>query len=182
MKSLLRLVAFVLYYGFARHLPGSSRAYAFGSGAIRRFLARFLLDDLGPEANIEHGADFGSGRGIRVGRRSGIGVDCRVGGPLLVGNDVMMAPGVVILTQNHRYDLVDVPMIDQGYIGGAQVIIEDDVWIGTNAIILPGRRLGKGSIIAAGAVVTKDVDPYAIVGGNPARLIKRRDGKAEREP
>jgi len=57
------------------------------------------------------------------------------------------------------------------------VVIEDDVWIGTNAIILPGRRLGKGSIIAAGAVVTRDVEPYAIVGGNPARLIKRRNEK-----
>ncbi|BDU75913.1 acyltransferase [Mesoterricola sediminis] len=174
MKALLRLPAFMLYYAFARHLPGSARAYAFGAGALRRFLARFLLDGVGAGANIEHGADFGSGRGIRVGKRSGIGVNCRVGGPLDIGDDVMMAPGVVILTQNHRFDDLTVPMLDQGYVGGGAVVIEDDVWIGTNAIILPGRRLGRGSIIAAGAVVTKDVPPYAIVGGNPARLLRSR--------
>jgi len=178
MRALLRLAAFILYYGFARHLPGSSRAYAFGSGALRRFLARFLLDGVGPGANIEHGADFGSGRGIRLGRRSGLGVACRVGGPLEIGDDVMMAPGVVILTQNHRFDDLDVPMMDQGYVAGGAVVIEDDVWIGTNAIILPGRRLGKGSIVAAGAVVTKDVPPLAIVGGNPARVLRMRGTKA----
>ena len=54
------------------------------------------------------------------------------------------------------------------------VIIEDDVWIGTRAIILPGTRIGKGSIIGAGSVVTKDVPQYSIVGGNPARILKTR--------
>jgi maltose O-acetyltransferase len=101
-------------------------------------------------------------------------VRCRVGGPLTLGDDVMMAPDVVILTQNHRFDDPTVPMLDQGYGPAREVVIEDDVWIGTNAIILPGVRLGKGSIVAAGAVVTKDVPPYAIVGGNPARLLKSR--------
>lgn len=173
-SNLRRVAAFILYYGMARHLPGSSRVYAFGAGQVRRWLSRWLLDGVGQGANIEHGADFGSGKGIRLGDRSGLGVNCRVGGPLDIGNDVMMAPGVIILTQNHRFDDPDVPMIDQGYAPGQGVVIEDDVWLCTNAIILPGCHLGKGSIVAAGAVVTKDVLPYAIVAGNPAKLIRYR--------
>lgn len=55
-----------------------------------------------------------------------------------------------------------------------QTVIEDDCWIGTRVIMTPGRKIGKGSILAAGAIVTKDVEPYSIVGGNPARVIKKR--------
>ena len=65
-------------------------------------------------------------------------------------------------------------MIEQGETFYPKTIIEDDVWIGARVLILPGRRIGKGSIIAAGSVITKDVAPYSIVGGNPAHLIKTR--------
>jgi maltose O-acetyltransferase len=174
MRSPFRLLVYILYYGLARHLPGSAKAYSFGSRHLRNFLGRGLLDHVGRDANIEHGADFGSGRGIRLGNRSGLGVNCRVGAPLDVGDNVMIAPGVIILTQNHQFDDPEVPMIDQGFKPGKGVVIEDDVWIGTNAIILPGCRLGKGAIIAAGAVVTRDVPPLAIVGGNPAKFIRQR--------
>jgi maltose O-acetyltransferase len=178
MAHLRRLFAFVLYYGLARHLPVSAKAYSFGSRWLRNLLGRWMLEHVGRDVNIEHGADFGSGHGIRLGNRSGLGVNCRVGSPLDIGDNVMMAPGVIILTQNHRFDDLDVPMIDQGYMPGKGVVIEDDVWLGTNAIILPGCRIGKGSIIGAGAVVTKDVAPYAIVGGNPAKLIRYRNGRS----
>jgi maltose O-acetyltransferase len=174
MSSLLRFLAYILYYGVARHLPVSAKPYAFGARRLRTGLGRVLLDHVGRGANIEHGAEFGSGRGIRLGNRSGLGVNCRVGGPLILGDNVMMAPGVIILTINHRFDDLQVPMIDQGFLPTREVVVEDDVWIGTNAIILPGCRLGRGSIIAAGAVVTKDVPPLAIVGGNPARVIRTR--------
>lgn len=178
MNRLTRLLAFVCYYGFARQLPCSGRAYALGAKYLRNFLGRWLLDRTGSDINIEHGADFGSGRGITLGHRSGLGVNCRVGGPLTIGNDVMMAPGVIILTQNHGFDDLARPMIEQGYGPPEGVTVEDDVWLCTNAIILPGCRLGKGAIIAAGAVVTKDVPPYAIVGGNPAKVIRYRKGLA----
>ncbi len=65
-------------------------------------------------------------------------------------------------------------MILQGEKKGINPIIEDDVWIGRNAIIMPGVRIGKGSIVGAGAVVTKNVEPYSIVGGVPAKLIRKR--------
>jgi len=80
----------------------------------------------------------------------------------------------MIYTSNHRFDRTDIPMIDQGNTEPKAVVIEDDVWIAARAIILPGVRIGKGAVIAAGAVVTKDVPPYTVVGGIPARKIKSR--------
>lgn len=85
-----------------------------------------------------------------------------------------MGPDVLIITQNHRFDQLDLPMWRQGFSPSEPVIIGNDVWVGTRAIILPGVTISKGAIIGAGAVVTKDVPEYAIVGGNPARLIKYR--------
>jgi len=88
----------------------------------------------------------------------------------------MMAPDVIILSKNHEYGSLDRPMRAQGEQAEKPVIIGDDVWIGTRVVILPGVNVGKGAILAAGAVVTKDVPEYAIVGGNPARFIKSRAG------
>jgi acetyltransferase-like isoleucine patch superfamily enzyme len=65
-------------------------------------------------------------------------------------------------------------MIQQQSPGELPIVVEDDVWIGAGSIILPGRRIGTGAIIGAGSVVSKDVDPYTVVGGNPIRLISRR--------
>lgn len=86
----------------------------------------------------------------------------------------MMGPDVMVYTQNHRTDRVDVPMIDQGNSEKREVIIGNDVWIGARSIIMPGVKIGEGSIIAAASVVTKDVMPYSVVGGVPAKLIKMR--------
>jgi len=83
----------------------------------------------------------------------------------------MMAPEVIILSSNHEFKDRSTPMIIQGQRVEDPVIVCDDVWIGTRAIILPGVTIGSHSIVAAGAVVTKDVAEYSIVGGNPARVI-----------
>jgi len=83
-------------------------------------------------------------------------------------------PEVIILTVGHKYDRLDIPMLEQGHNEPEPVTIGDDVWIGTRAIILPGISIGKGAIIGAASVVTKDVSEYAIVCGNPAKVIKSR--------
>jgi len=176
MHSLIHAIAYVLYYGFARHLPVSYKPYAFGAKRLRRALAKILLRECGAQVNVEHGADFGSGRGIALGDRSGLGVNCRVG-PCTIGRDVMMGPDVVFIGGNHEFSDVDVPMMEQGSRPSPPIVIGDDVWIGIRVIVLPGVQVGDGAILAAGAVVTRDVPPRAIVAGNPARVIRSRDAK-----
>lgn len=109
------------------------------------------------------------GSNIRFGRFSQ--VNC-VGG-LEIGSNVMMGPHVIITTANHVFSNLNIPMRVQGLVN-KKVIIGDDVWVGANVVILPGVTIGNGSIIAAGAVVSKDVSSQVIVGGVPAREIKRR--------
>lgn len=97
----------------------------------------------------------------------------------IIGNYVMFAPNVCIVTGNHRTDILGKPMIcvtneEKLDENDQDVIIEDDVWIGSNVTILKGVTIGKGSVIAAGAVVTKSFPPYSIIGGVPAKLIKPR--------
>ncbi|MBC8312926.1 MAG: acyltransferase [Candidatus Cloacimonetes bacterium] len=100
-------------------------------------------------------------------------------GKVEIGNNVLIGPSVIIHSANHNYARVDIPIREQGHTI-EKVIIEDDVWIGARAIILPGVTIGKGAIIAAGAVVNKDVGSYTIVGGVPAKIIKRRIPKGNR--
>ena len=85
-----------------------------------------------------------------------------------------MGPDVQIYTRNHRYDRIDIPMYEQGESEIKEVKIGNDVWIGARSIILPGVTIGDGAVIAAGSIVTKDVESYAVVGGNPAKIIKYR--------
>ena len=102
-----------------------------------------------------------------------MGVNGSVHGPLRIGENVMMGPDVTILSQTHNIERTDIPMGKQG-MREAEVIIGNDVWIGMRSIIMPGVKIGDGAVIGAGAVVTKDVPDYAIVGGVPARIIKYR--------
>jgi len=129
---------------------------------------------MGRGVNVEQKAFFGDGRNIRIGDYSGLGINCRLYGPVSLGKHVMMGPDVIIITSNHKSDRLDIPMTEQGGTGPDPVVIGDDVWIGTRVIILPGVTVGHGAVLAAGSVVTKDVQPYAIVGGNPAKLIRYR--------
>ena len=112
--------------------------------------------------------------GNSVGMNYRVSIDASCGGEIIIGDHVMIGPNVVMRSSNHRYDDLKKPRQLQGHVPGV-IRIEDDVWIGANAVILSGVTIRRGAIIAAGAVVTKDVDSYAIVGGVPARLIKKRD-------
>ena len=94
-------------------------------------------------------------------------------GPLSVGNKCAIAGHVVLASSAHTHELVDVPFVDQP-LDKRKITIEDNVWIGANAVITPGITIGTGSIIGAGAVVTKDVAPYSVMGGVPAKLIRKR--------
>ncbi len=111
-----------------------------------------------------------------VGDHSAIGKRCEIalnGGNIVIGNSVRIASNVFITNANHEFVNKEVSIMQQGIVT-KDVTIDDDVWIGHGAIILPGIHIGKGAIIAAGSVVTKNVNAFTIVGGNPARFIKDR--------
>lgn len=173
----------VIYYLTYRLLPESSLPLL-GTFALktRRFLCKRIFKSIGQGVNIERGAFFGNGKNISIGDNSGIGINARIPSNITIGRDVMMAPDIVILSKNHNISSVDIPMIKQADTEETHLIIEDDVWIATRVIILPSVSwIGRGSILAAGAVITKNVPAYSIVGGNPAKLIKYRKNIASDE-
>lgn len=93
----------------------------------------------------------------------------------------MIGPEVMFLARSHRFDRTDIPMSVQGEEEMRLIVIGDDVWIGARALILRGVTVGDGAIVGAGAVVTKDVPSFAIVAGNPAKIIKwRKPGTEQR--
>lgn len=172
--ELKAIVGKILYYSIAIHMPISFSKFSFGSRRLRAFCAALIMDQCGKDVNIEKGAVFGEH--IKLGSRSGIGIRAQIEDFVSIGSDVMMGPDCCIFTSNHCFSRLDIPMREQGFTKPNEVIIGDDVWIGARVIILPGVHIGKGSILGAGSVVTHDVDEYTIVGGNPARFIKHRDG------
>lgn len=173
--GLTRKVYLGLYYMVGKKMPESDSFISLGAKRFRRFfLCQHIFDETAKTCNIEKGVFFGNGSGIKIGERSGIGLNARIQGPLTIGDHVMMGPDTIIYTKNHETLRTDIPMIEQGITAPREVTIEDDVWIGARVVILPGVRLGTGSIVAAGSVVTKDVEPYSIVGGVPAKKIKSR--------
>ncbi len=120
------------------------------------------------------------GEGIVIGDRSAVGAGSFLGGQgsIRIGRDVIMGPGVRIFSENHNHADVDQPIRTQGQTRAA-VTIDDDCWIGGGATILAGVTIGRGSVVAAGAVVTRSVPEYSIAAGVPARVIKSRLMEAE---
>ena len=171
-----RIVCLIIYKLFLVWLPSTNNSLAISKliRIIRSRVASNCFDRHGHNINIEKGADFGKGCDIEIGDNSGIGVNCEVRGPLIIGKNVMMGPEVRIMTSSHNTERTDIPMCQQGHLPKRKVTICDDVWIGARVIILPGVTIGTGSIIGAGAIVTKNVPEYAVVAGVPAKVIKYR--------
>lgn len=151
-----------------------------GKGCV--FRTRWLYNLDGMEGAITFGEyctiNAGSLRGpIQTGDRVLLNVNCdlsaRSESPITIGNDVQIAAYVVIMTWAHEYENVDI-LIREQPIKFGPVTIEDDVWIATHSVIMPGVTIGRGAVVAANSVVARDVEPYHVVAGVPARPFATR--------
>lgn len=175
--SIKQVLCLFLYYSVAQYLPNSySNFRIIGklSNKCRVILCHGIFKKCGHIRTINRKVSFGSGRNIEIGDESGIGANTQIPGNTIIGNNVILSRNCFILDKNHKFDRVDIPIIDQGVWPPKQTIIEDDCWIGMNTLMTPGRHIRKGTIVGMGSVLTKDFPEYTIVGGAPAKLIKYR--------
>jgi maltose O-acetyltransferase len=170
-----RVGILALSYGLATHMPGYRRRPG-GELArrCRRWCCKRLFEFAGTGITAESGVAIGGGRRIWLGDRSGLRhrVQIYYGADIVAG--VMVGPDVVCLADNHRTADLGGPTGEQGYTEFAPPTVEDGTWIGTRAILPPGRRVGEGAVVGPGAAVTRDAAPFGVVGGNPVRLLAPR--------
>jgi acetyltransferase-like isoleucine patch superfamily enzyme len=151
-----------------------------GKGARIRFSARldvfpFNKFSIGKKSIIEDFSTINNGVGdVFIGDNSRIGLSTVIIGPVYIGNYVILAQNIVVSGLNHSYEDISLPPRLQK-VSTKPIRIEDNVWIGANAVITAGVTIGKHSVVGAGSVVTKDVPGYCVAVGNPARIIKKYD-------
>jgi acetyltransferase-like isoleucine patch superfamily enzyme len=165
-------ISLLLYYFIANRLPSSFFPAGKLFNKIRTSLAGNFLT-IGSNSKIQPRVNFGDGNDIIIGRHCMINENVYIQ-KAIIGDYVMIAPNVALYATSHVFDRLDIPMVLQGKTTEEACIIEDNVWIGRNAVIMPGIRIGSGSIVGSGAVVTKDVEQNSIVGGVPAKLLRKR--------
>lgn len=153
-------------------MPLSGARVSFGARKFRQFCVHLILDDFGKWVNIDIGAPFADD--LKLGYGAGIGANCSIPSGITIWAHGMMGIDVLMFTNEHRHDDITVPMGHQGRTEVEPIVIGDDVWIGSRSLIKKGVHIGDGAITAAGSVVTEDVPPYEIWGGNPAHFLKSR--------
>jgi len=168
-------ISLIVYYLIANKLPSSFFPLGSFYNKIRVCLCKGFIE-IGDHCKIQHRVNLGDGNNITIGNYCMINEYTYIQGAK-IGNYVMIAPNVSIYSNAHIFDDVNIPMAMQGKTEELPCIIEDNVWIGKNVVIMPGIIIGTGSIVGAGAIVTKNIEPYSIVGGVPAKLIKKRINK-----
>lgn len=142
--------------------------------SLHSFSKKFDTVVVGPRTLIYPLQEIIIGKNTFIGRGVCITTNSSGLSSISIGSDVLLAQDVMIIGGNHRFDRLDVPIRKQGEGTQGHIVIEDDVWIGARAIVLTGVKIGRGSVIAAGAVVTKDVPMFSIVAGTPARVVGMR--------
>ena len=109
---------------------------------------------------------------VVIGDHTRVGLHNTIIGPVRIGNHVNLAQGITITALNHNFSNAEKRIDEQG-VCTTPIVLEDDIWIGANAVILPGVTIGQHSVVAAGAIVTKDVPPHSLVAGVPAKVIRQ---------
>ena len=151
-----------------QHRGRGSKIYS----SVRLDTPPYRRFSLGRQAVVESFCCINNAVGdVIIGDYTRVGLHNTIIGPVTIGSHVNLAQGITVTALNHNFDNPS-QRIDQQGITTKKVTIEDDCWIGANAVILPGVTIGRHCVVAAGAVVTKDVPPYSLVGGVPARIMK----------
>ena len=133
----------------------------------------YRVFSLGDHSVIESFACINNAVGdVIIGDHTRVGLHNTIIGPVEIGSHVNLAQGITVTALNHNFSDANKRIDEQG-VSTSPVTIEDDVWIGANAVILPGVTIGEHCVVAAGAVVTKDVPPHSLVAGVPAKVIKK---------
>lgn len=169
----LRLEIRAWLEGLLRLLPYS----ALGNACRNRYWSRRLASR-GPVA-LHPGVSFYGADAISLGAGVSIHENTILNachGHIRIGDNVLLGPGVLLRAADHLFADPDRPIVAQGHDGG-EIVIEDDCWIGGKAVILKDVTSGRGSVIGAGAVVTRDIPPGSVAVGVPARVIGRRGGQ-----
>lgn len=154
-----------------------------GTGvAVRRWGLGRLLARLGQGTVLQARLRITNPEKVSIGSHCNFaqGVFITGGGGITIGDYVGLGPDVKIWSVNHRFEDPDTPWLKQGW-DKQPVVIEDDVWLGANCFVMPGITIGRGAILSAGTIMMKSVPPYAIVAGNPGRVVgwrKRPEVKA----
>lgn len=170
---MLQKLKLILYYIIIQHLP-HSRLLKFCNTIRVRYIANILkIMPYDKRSKIEPNIYLSNAIGTKI------GYNCRINENVfiqqaIIEDNVLIAPNVAILSTSHNHERLDVPIVDQGDTISNPPIIKKGAWLGRNVIIMPGIAVGEGAIVGAGAVVTKDVEPYTVVGGVPAKFIKKR--------
>lgn len=151
-----------------QHRGWGSKIYS----SVRMDTPPYRTFSLGKYSVIESFSCINNAMGdVVIGSHTRIGLHNTVIGPVKIGHHVNLAQGITVAALNHNFESKN-KLIDEQGVTVNEIIIDDDVWIGANAVILPGVHIGTHAVIAAGAVVTKDVPPHTLVGGVPAKIIK----------
>lgn len=168
----MKRLFFLIYLLFIKNTPEDYRPYSLFFPQLRSFLVSKYLISCGSNLRVKKGAEISLKSS--VGNHSELGTRCMVQSNVEIGDYVIMGPDVKIYSRNHIFSSLDIPIKDQGkeYL---KTIIGNDVWLGANVIITAGCNIGNHVVIAAGAVVTKDIPDYAVVGGVPAKILKYRN-------
>lgn len=172
----MKKIYLLLYYLFAQFIPMQPFPFFKVGYKIRYFFVKRILKSCGKGVIVKNKSYFGNGNKLKIGNHSQLGQNCRIGGPVTIGDYVLMGPDVVIMAVTHDTSDLNMHMTDPNQPSiEKEVVIGNDVWIGTRAILLPGISIGDNCIVGSGAVVTKSFPPYSVIGGVPAKLIKKRE-------
>jgi acetyltransferase-like isoleucine patch superfamily enzyme len=173
-SHMLYKIALSIYYLFIIKIPNSRNLKLFNKFRVW-YVSKILKLINNPEGCVfEQGVYISAGKErVVIGKHTHINENTFIQAAT-IGDYVMIGPNVSLLSNSHNHNRLDIPMEMQGMTENMPVIIENDVWIGRNVVVLPGITIHQGSIVAAGAIVTKNVQSYSIVGGVPARFIKMR--------